>query len=101
MDSTQLTRAVADLAELERTGFLSDVKADVAAERQGWPKSDLKRFPLRAGYIAFIADEASQLFGAPYAECLAAAAESLLPTTRQKQALATIARYAKRLRGGR
>lgn len=97
MDNSTLIRAIADLAELEAAGLLPDVKADVAADRRGWPRSDLDRFPLRAPYVQYITREAAQLFALPLADCEAAAIAALLPDGRTAQVLRAIDRIKARL----
>lgn len=99
MTMDALRQAVATIAEIERNGLLPDLKLDIAAERKGWPRSDLRRFPHAAGYAKFIADEAAQLLGLPYSVCEAAAAQELLPNTRQKQVIQALNRYKARIRG--
>lgn len=97
MNPTQLQHAIADLAAIEAAGLLPGLQLDCAAERKGWPRNDLDRFPLRAPYVKRIASQAAQLFSLPVSDCEAAAAVALLPDCRERQVLDAIARYKARL----
>ena len=97
MDGATLTRAIQDLARIDDAGLLADLLADIAAERRGWPRSDLQRFPLRAPLVKRMARHAADLFALPLADCEAAAIVALLPDCRERQVLDTIARYKTRV----
>lgn len=97
MDFFTLTQAIQDLARIDAAGLLPDLQNDLAADHRGWPRSDLDRYPLRALMVRQIAMYAADLFALPVADCEDAAAEALLPNTRERQVLNTISRYMTRL----